>query len=442
MGVLCLQNSKSTQWQIGVCFAVARIASILACTLMPVLAHAQSTGLTLDQALQIASTASTSNKAAQASVVASKEASAKADQLPDPILKVGLDNLPVTGPDKFSTAADFMTMRRIGIEQQWVSSDKRKARLERSKRAVEAEEGAYLENVAKVREEAGKAWIAVLFTQRAVGLYNLIEKEMGEDLGAAQAAHRGAKASASDVLQAQLELVQGKDDTRKAEQEFKSARIGLSRWLRIPVDLVADASPPMTTHVAEIALADLEKYHPMVLAGRRAVSLADADTNVATKERKPDWSFEAGFAQRGSQYSNMISVGISIPLTVNTAQRQDRDIAEKSAMGTKARLQLEDAVLEVQANVQMLSADLASFKDRIAQLQADMLPAATEQVELAVAAYRSGAGTLTAVFKAKRTSLEKQLQINELEKAAALTWARLELHVVPHDTPNSTRTER
>jgi outer membrane protein TolC len=418
------------------------IASILACTLMPVLAHAQSTGLTLDQALQIASTASASNKAAQASVVASTEASAKADQLPDPTLKVGLDNLPVTGPDKFSTTADFMTMRRIGIEQQWVSSDKRKARLERSKRAVEAEEGAYLENVAKVREEAGKAWIAVLFTQRAAGLYNLIEKEMGEDLGAAQAAHRGAKASASDVLQAQLELVQGKDDTRKAEQEFKSARIGLSRWLRIPVDLVADASPPMTTHVADIALADLEKYHPMVLNARRAVTLADADTNVATKERTPDWSFEAGFAQRGSQYSNMISVGISIPLAVNRAQRQDRDVAEKSAIGTKARLQYEDAVLEQQAQIQMLSAELESIKERLTHLKSDLIPPASQQVELAVAAYRSGVGTLTAVFKSKRTLLEKQLQINELEKEAALTWAKLELHVIPHDMPNAARSEQ
>ena len=419
-----------------------RMASILACTLIPVLAHAQSTGLTLDQALQIATTASASNKAAQASVVASTEASAKADQLPDPTLKVGLDNLPVTGRDKFSTTADFMTMRRIGIEQQWVSSDKRNARLKRSKRAVEAEEGTYLENVAKVREEAGKAWIAVLFTQRAAALYRLIEKEMGEDLGAAQAAHRGAKAAASDVLQAQLELAQGKDDTRKAEQELKSARIGLSRWLRIPVELVADASPPMTTHIADIPVADLEKYHPMVLNARRAITLADADTNVAAKERNPDWSFEAGFAKRGSQYSNMISFGISIPLAVNRAQRQDRDVAEKSAMGTKARLQYEDAVLEQQAQIQMLSADLDSLKERIAQLKSNLLSPASEQVALAVAAYRSNGGTLTTVFKAKRTLLEKQLQINELEKEAATTWAKLELHVIPHDMPNAAESEQ
>ncbi|ATD61937.1 transporter [Janthinobacterium svalbardensis] len=414
-------------------------AVIAACAFIPVFSYAESASLTLDQALQMATLASASNKAAQASVLASTEASAKANQLPDPTLKVGLDNLPVTGRDKFSTTADFMTMRRIGIEQQWVSSDKRKARLDRSKRAIEAEEGGYLENVAKVREEAGSAWISVLYAQRAAGLYKLIEKEMAEDLNAAQASHRSAKGTASDVLQSQLELVQGKDDTRKAEQASRAARIGLSRWLRVPVDSVADETPTLVTHVADIPLADLEKYHPIVLLARRAVSLADADTNVAAKERSPDWSFEAGFAQRGSQYSNMISIGISIPLTVNRPQRQDRDIAEKSAMGTKARLQYEDAVLEQQTQIQMLSADLESLKERISELKSTLLPPSRQQVDLAVAAYRSGAGTLTSVFKAKRASLEKQLLINELEKEAALTWAKLELHVIPHDMPSSTR---
>jgi hypothetical protein len=54
--------------------------------------------------------------AAQASVRASSEASVRAGQLPDLMLKAGIDNLPVTGQQKFTVGQDFMTMRRIGID--------------------------------------------------------------------------------------------------------------------------------------------------------------------------------------------------------------------------------------------------------------------------------------------------------------------------------------
>ena len=405
----------------------------------PTFAQAQSGGLTLDEALRLSLQASPSAKAADASVQGSREAAARADQLPDPMLKLGLDNLPVTGQDKFNPTADFMTMRRIGIEQQWVSFDKRSARKERAQRAVEMEEGDSLANMAKVREETAKAWINVMFAQRSLVLFRSIQKEMKDDLGAWQAAHRGAKASASDVLQAQMADTQAQDATRKAEQDLANARIGLARWTFAPAGSVADSMPPMASHVSGLPVADIEKYHPMVLTARRAANLADAEVVVATRERNPDWTFEAGFSQRGSQYSNMISIGVTIPLAVNRAQRQDRDIAEKSALGTKARLQYEDALREMQTEIQTLSTTLTSLNDRAAQLHSQLLPPASQQVELATAAYRAGTGSLAAVFNARRTLLEKQLQVTDMEREAALTWARLELHVIPHDMVSAGR---
>jgi outer membrane protein TolC len=185
--------------------------------------------------------------------------------------------------------------------------------------------------------------------------------------------------------------------------------------------------------VPGLPVEELEKYHPMLLSARRAVNLADADSTVASRESNPDWSVEAAYSQRGSQYSNMVSFGISIPLAVNRAQKQNRDIAEKSALGTKARMQYEEALRELQAEIENQSSTLESLKERVTQLNAQLLPPATQQVELATAAYRSGAGSLSAVFNAKKMLLERRLQIAELEREAALTWAALEYHVVPRD---------
>lgn len=391
---------------------------------------AQAGSMTLEEALLLSSQRSSLPKASEAAVQASRETTVRAGQLPDPMLKVGLENLPVEGPERWSTSRDFMTMRRVGIEQQWVSADKRAARTDRARRATDAEEGNYLADVVKVREETAKAWMVVLYSQRSLAIVKEVEQQTAQDLTAIKASHRGAKASAGDVVQAQVTLAQAQDAVRKSEQELKAARLALSRWTTVPVEVVADQAPLLVSHVPNLPIEELEKYHPMVLVARRAIALADAETTVATKERHPDWSFEVGFSQR-PRYSNMLSVGVSVPLPVNRSQRQDRDVAERAALGTKARLRYEDAVRETQTEVYTLSSTLESLKDRLARLNAELLPIARQQVELATAAYRAGTGNLSSVFGTRKMLLEQRLQITELEKEAALTWAKLEYHVLP-----------
>lgn len=402
-------------------------------SVLPIGVFAQSAPLTLDQALKQADARAASVQAANASVQASRELAVKADQLPDPTLKVGIDNLPVTGADRYSTTSDFMTMRRIGLEQEWVSSDKRKARAQRAQRAVEMEDATYLETVAKVREETATAWVNVLYQQRKLVLANEMVKNAGDGKMAAQALHRSARTTGNEVLQAQLAMTQAQELVRKSEQALRIARRTLSRWTGMPNAIVADETPVLHSHVADLPIEQLEKYHPMLLAARRAVALADADSALAVKESRPNWTIEASYAQRGGQYSNMMSFGINIPLTLNREHLQNRDIAEKAALGTKARMNYEEALRELREEIANLSITLDGDKERAASLRKDLLSAARQQITLADAAYRSGTGSLAAVFVSKKTELELQWQILDLEQEAAIAWASLEYHVIPHD---------
>ncbi|MEJ1962300.1 MAG: hypothetical protein WDO56_12445 [Gammaproteobacteria bacterium] len=69
----------------------------------------------VEQALQIAPQVS----ARSASIDAAQALTISAGRLPDPALVVGIDNLPVNGPDAYSATADFMTMRKIGVTQEF-----------------------------------------------------------------------------------------------------------------------------------------------------------------------------------------------------------------------------------------------------------------------------------------------------------------------------------
>ncbi|MFM0432000.1 TolC family protein [Paraburkholderia aspalathi] len=394
-------------------------------------AHAQQASYTLDAALQAATDRSSAMGAAQASVRASSDAAVRAGQLPDPMLKAGIDNLPVSGSQRFTIGQDFMTMRRIGIEQEWVSGDKRRLLSARANDVVDRERAGYLLQLVNTRQQTASAWLSAIYAKQALALQQELVRHMGHELDATKASYRGAKASAADVVQAQAMLAQTQDQLLKAQQAFQTALIGLSRWTATPVLDVSGDPPAPQSYVSSLPPDELRDVQPVLVAAARDIAVADADTAVANSDRSPNWTWEVSYQQRGGQYSNMVSVGVSIPLPINRKNRQNRDADEKAELGTKARLMYEDAQRQVEADIRTQSATLASGRERIVHLTDSLLPAADRRVQLAAAAYRAGSGSLADAFAARRALLDAQLQVLDLRREVSQTWAQLEYQVVP-----------
>ncbi|WP_175957206.1 TolC family protein [Burkholderia sp. BCC0405] len=393
--------------------------------------HAQQPSFTLDAALQSATDHSASMQAAQASVRARSESAVKAGQLPDPMLKAGIDNLPVNGGQRFTIGQDFMTMRRIGIEQEWVSGDKRRLRSALANEQVGRERAGYLAQLASVRQQTATAWLNAVYAKQALALQQALLDHMNHELEATKASYRGAKASAADVVQARAMLAQTQDQRLKAQQVYQTALIALSRWTAVPADDVAGTPPAPESFVSSLPPDELRLSQPALITAADDIAVAEADTAVANSERSPNWTWEVAYQQRGGAYSNMVSIGVTIPLPLNRKNRQDRDVAEKAALATKARLMYEDTLRQVQADIRMQSATLASGRARIANLGDALLPAADQRVQLADAAYRAGTGSLADTFAARRAQLDAQLQVLDLRREVSQTWAQLEYQVVP-----------
>src|SRR5688572_23720779 len=95
--------------------------------------------LSLEEALK-AGEAQSPRLAAQRSMISSaSEQVGRAGELPDPKLKLGIENLPVTGPDAWHYGRDFMTMRQIGVAQEFPNSAKRSALNQRAERLRDVE---------------------------------------------------------------------------------------------------------------------------------------------------------------------------------------------------------------------------------------------------------------------------------------------------------------
>lgn len=394
------------------------------------LAYGQGPVITLEDAVRLATAESPAIAAARSSIAASDQAVVKAGQLPNPMLTAGVDNLPINSPDRFSATQDMLSMRRVGVEQEWVPAAKRALQSAQAEAMAGHEQTLYLGQLANVRQQAAQAWLAAAYAKKALALHREWVEQLRREVAAAGATLRGASTDAAAVTRAQALLAQAQDQRLQAEQQWHTALVRLSRWTANPVSDVAGEPPPPKSEVEAFTPTQLRQTQPVLIEAAHAITLADTDTALASANRNPNWTWNLSYLQ-GSRASRYVSVGVSIPLTFNHANVEDRDAAQKAALGNKARYAYEDLERQVVADTQALADTLASGRSRLDNLTRTLLPASARTVQLALAAYQGGSGTLADVHAAKRAQLEARLQILALQRDLSMTWAQLDYQVVP-----------
>jgi outer membrane protein TolC len=166
-------------------------------------------------------------------------------------------------------------------------------------------------------------------------------------------------------------------------------------------------------------------HHPQIAVLNRQEDIALADVNLARANQHTDWSVEVAFQQRGAAYSNMVSVGISVPLQWDRKNRQDRALAAKLALVEQARAERDEMLRDHVAETRSMIVEWQSGKERLVRYQRETLPLAGERSQAALAAYRGGKATLAEVLAARRSETETRMQALQIELATARLWAQL-----------------
>lgn len=409
--------------------------SLLLLALWPAAGWAAPAELSLAQALVLAEQRSLQLPAEDAAVQAARELAVAAGQHSDPSLKFGVNNLPVTGPDAFSLTSDFMTMASVGVMQQFTPQHKRDARSSRFERQADVARASRALALAALRRDTALAWIERHYAerQRALWLDQLREASLQAD--AALASYRGGSGTQADVfaarsLQAQMQL-----RLQQAELQRDTATTRLSRW--IGDDAAArPLAPAPAWRLGRLHGGNLDDgalSHPQVAVLQQREAVARAELALAHSEKDSDWSVELMYSQRGSNYSNMVSLNLSIPLQLERAQRQDREVAARAALAAQLRAQREDETAAVRAELRGWLQQWHSLGERLKLVDTSLLPLAAERQAAALAAYRGGSAPLDAVLQARRAAVDVAIDQLGLEQQHAELWARLEMLLPPSD---------
>ncbi len=404
---------------------------------LPQLSVAQSAGaaepLSLDQALRVAQERSHALLAQDAAQESAREMAVAAGQLPDPTLRLGIQNLPVSGPDAGSLTRDFMTMRSIGVMQEITRPEKRRARAARFIREADAAQAVRVTQLSNLRRDAAVAWLDRHFQDRLLGALRTQRSEAVLQVEAADAAYRAGRGSQADTFAARAAVSILEDRIRQAEIQVATATTNLERWVGDDARRPLGAPPSLKTVVLDApALETRIAHHPEIVALAARETVVQAEADLARANQRADWSVELMYSQRGSAYSNMISIGVSVPLQWDQKNRQDRELASRLSMVEQLRAERDELTRQLLSQARGWQQTWRGNLDRIDHYERSLLPLAAERTRAALAAYRGAAGALASVLEARRNEIELRLEGLRLEMQTAALWAQLE-YLIPAD---------
>ena len=394
--------------------------------------------LALADAVRIAAVRSQTLVAADAGVQSAREMAIAAGQLPDANLTLGVNNLPINGADRFSLTRDFMTMRSIGVMQELTAGDKRQARTRRAERDIDVGLAERRTQLAELQRDAALAWLD-RSNFEAIGALLVRQREEAQLLEqAAEASYRAGRGMQPDVFAARSAVEMLNDRIAENRRRIATATVQLARWIGPPGEGPIAARPPMDTlPFGDATLESHLAHHPMLRLAESREAAAIADVELASLERKRDWTVELMVSKRGPAFSDMASINFSLPLQWNGGQRRESELAARISQREQARALREERerthVAEARAGV----VEWRSLRERAAAYERSLLPLARQRGESALAGYGAGSSTLASVLEARRVELDTRMEQLRLETDAARAWAQL-VYLVPADVDMGT----
>jgi len=365
--------------------------------------------LELRQAVALALQHQPMLEAISAEAQAARHAAISAEQLPDPQLFAGIRDLAIDTDDAYSFTRDSDTQLIIGVMQEFPRAQKRRLRgQQRSARAERLDfESALTERV--IRRDVSLGWLALWREARA---QHVAAASLGQGRTQAQAVENSfssGRSTESDAVAARIEVERLEDEVAKGAQAVASARHTLRRWIGGAAERpVVEDLPPFSPPPDRGELVAHLSGHPELQVLEARIDEANVNADLARAAYQPDWRVELGYGHR-PEFSEMVMLQVGLDLPLFTGNRQDRDLDRALALGAAARAAWEDGRRRLESEALLLRDDLDRLSTRATRYNDTILPQTGTRIDAALAAWRSGRGTLTQVLESRRSRLEMEL---------------------------------
>jgi outer membrane protein, heavy metal efflux system len=402
----------------------------------PIALAAEEPALSLDAAVEQALQIAPQLSARSASIEAAQALTTSAGRLPDPALVVGLDNLPVTGTDAWSTTADFMTMRKIGVMQEFPRREKRRLQHERAQAEVDLANAENIETRLDVARETAQAWIRRATADQALENLRALESEVELGAAAARAAIASSRGSSAEALAAEVAVSRLRNRILQMQGEARQAQAELARWVGDAATRPLGPVPAFDElPIPPATLLSTPHLHGTILPSEARLAEARTDVAIARAERRPDWNTELSFAKRGPAFSDMVSLQFTVGLPLFAKTRQNPVIAARNADLKRVEAERDAEIRMHTAELQQMVIEWQQLGEQLTQYQRELLPLARERSRVSLAAYRAGRSDLRLSLEAFEDEVNLLIEGAALQNQRGRAWAFLRYLQAQHLHP-------
>lgn len=406
------------------------VAALVTSAIFSAAVYAQSAiPLTLVEAEDLALANEPGQVALFARSAALEERSVVVGQLPDPMLRIGLNNFPI---DSGGFATEGMTNAMVGVRQTFPPGKTRSI----STRQLQSMSAEMAQNAdargLDVLSAARHSWLESYYWDHAHALVSESRPFFGDLATVTRSLYAVGRKNQQDLLRAELELSRLDDRLIEIERRRASARAALGEWVGNNADRPIASKLPEWNQVP--ALASLRSnllQHPAIEAAEAKIDARVAGVDLANQRSRPGWALEAGYSYRdgflpnGQPRSDFISVNVTVGLPFFRKKSIDSTL---SAALHERRAAQESKQQILRRLTSQLDAEYARWQDltrRMSLYEERILEQTGDQARAALVAYQSDSGDFADVMRGYIDDLNARLEHIRLQVERAQSYATL-----------------
>ena len=407
----------------SICIVSPRIAGVLIVLLAampPVLASPE---LTLAEAERLALEHAPWLQHHQKNAAAAAERVVYDSRLPDPQLTLGLLNVPT---DSYRLDSEDMTMTMVGIRQSFPPGDVLKLKGQRAEKELTREQARVDIEQRNMLRQVRQTWVELYYQHQSLNTLQEQRRLARKQLESAEARYRAAQAIQQSVLQAQQALARLNEREPMLRAQIARLQAQLARWLGEAAYQPLSSDFPWLPAVSN---AFDHTRHPEWLAAQYGLEQARIEVDMARQEYKPGWMLDLSYSYRrpmpnGTERPDMISAMVTLDMPIFREKRQDRRLAEKQAMESGARYEIEDKRRELEVMYRSMRAEFDGLSEREKIFARELLPATRRESQVTVAGFaRDQSEYREALMKTLDTELEyARLRVDRAKTQAELLY--------------------
>ena len=394
--------------------------------------------LTFDAAVARALELAPQMEAQRAALESAESTQISAGRLPDPAMLIGVDNIPLSGPDAFSTTSDMMSMTKVGLMQSFPARSQREGERERASAEVMLAQAELSATRAEVARQTAVAWLRFASAKEARQRLEALEGDLRVGADAARALLRAGRGSAADALEAEAAVAALKSRLLQLRGDEKRSEAELARW--IGADAIAPPGPPPSLNELPKPVETLREYahlHAEIAPLDARISVAEADLDLAHAARRPGWSVELTYGKRGPAYDDMGMLQFTVGLPLFRRNRQNPLIDARSADVRRARAEREAEIAMHGAELNQMVISWQQLGEQLQFLENEQLPLARERSRVALSGFRSGASEARTIVDAFSSETDLLLTRATLTVERGIAWSYLRYLQAGSDTTGS-----